>query len=165
MRAAVLTALCFVASLAVRGQTPAAARGVDALGAIVGIWQSDVSNGVSARSACAWTPQHAAVVCDQAVTTPQGEQHATNLYAYDPATAKYTYYGLNHAGDRIEPVALTIDGPIWIYGGQTAGSDGVTYRTVNDFSGSGFYTWRRESSRDGKTWTMLAQGRSERVSK
>ena len=154
------TAIAMAASMS--AQTPAPPRGVEALGAIVGVWQSDVTGGVSALSSCAWTPQHSAVVCDQTVMTPEGVQHATNLYEYDPATDRYAYYGVTHVGDTLSPVPLTIAGPIWTYGGQTAGPDGVTYRTINDFSGGSFYTWRRESSRDGKTWTVVAQGRSEK---
>ncbi|HKW02736.1 MAG TPA: serine hydrolase domain-containing protein [Vicinamibacterales bacterium] len=150
---------------ALRGEPrpPSQGPGANALGAIVGTWQSDVTNGTSARSACAWTPQHAAVVCDQTVTTPQGVQHATNLYSYDPASGRYVYYGLNRVGDVVNPVPLTIEGAIWTYGGQSAGPDGVTYRTINDFSAGTSYTWKRQSTRDGTTWTTIAEGRSTRV--
>lgn len=162
--AAACSVVIMTAAVSPAGPTSAGqGRGVDALGAIVGVWQSDVTNGVSSKSSCAWTPQHNAVVCDQAVTTPQGEQHTTNIYAFDPTANQYVFYSVNKPGDTLRPVALSISGSIWIYGGQTPDADGVTYRTVNDFTAGSSYTWRRESSRDGKTWTIVAQGRSERL--
>lgn len=147
--------------LASGGVVAAGGGGAAALQPIVGTWKSD-AGGVSAVSACAWTPQHLAVVCDQTIATPQGVRHATNLYTYDSTQNRYVYYGVNAAGQVVNPVPLAIDGNVWTYGGQ-AGPDGVIYRTINDFSAGSSYTWERQSSRDGKTWTRLAGGTSERV--
>jgi hypothetical protein len=54
--------------------------GVEALAAIVGTWQSDVVDGRSALSNCVWTPQHAAVLCEQTITSQAGVRHALNLF-------------------------------------------------------------------------------------
>ena len=57
---------------------------VEALGAIVGVWQSDTVGGVSALSNCAWTPEHGGVVCEQIITgLAGGARHALNLYTFD----------------------------------------------------------------------------------
>ena len=141
-----------------------AAHGADALAPIVGTWQSNVTNGRSARSSCAWTPVHTAVVCDQTITSPDGEQHATDLFTFDAATRKYVFYLLMHPGDAMQPVPLKIEGQQWIYGGDKPGPDGVTYRTVNDFAEApDAYSWTRQSSTDGRTWKTIAGGRSTRV--
>lgn len=140
----------------------AGSGGAAALQPIVGTWRNEGGT-VSAVSACEWTPQRLAVVCDQTITTPQGVRHATNLYAYDSAQNRYVYYGVNSVGQVVNPVPLTIQGAVWTYGGQQGGPDGVTYRTINDFSAASSYTWERQSSRDGKTWTTLAGGKSVRV--
>ena len=140
-----------------------AAQGVEALGAIVGVWQSDTTDGNSALSSCAWTPQRGAVLCEQTITTPGGERHALNLFTFNSTTGSYSFYVLGQPGDPMRPVALAIKGKIWIYGGQAPGPDGRTYRTVNDFSAPGSYTWRQESSSGGEQWTAGAHGQSRRV--
>ena len=133
------------------------------LSAIVGVWQSNAVNGVSARSNCAWSPDGAAVICEQAVTTPQGVQHALNFFMPDPRSGGFAFYVLNNPGDTIRPVPLTIDGAVWTYGGQHADPNGQTWRTINDFSKPGEYTWKAQVSADGKIWKTNAEGRSERV--
>jgi len=165
-RAAQLALLVTIATTNVHGAPAVPAdNGLEALNAIVGTWQSNVVDERSARSTCVWTPQHLAVICDQTISTPQGPRHATNLYTFNAEQKRYVYYGVNTAGQPIAPVPLSIDGVVWVYGGGEPSADGVTYRTVNDFSGKTFYTWQRQSSRDGKAWTTLTGGRAERVSK
>lgn len=138
--------------------------GVDALADIVGTWQSDTTNGTSALSACAWTPQRAGVVCDQTISTPNGVQHATDLFTFDRGAGRYVFYVLGRPGDAMSPVALAIDRHVWTYGGRERNANGVYTRTVNDFTQSGAYTWRVESSSDGVHWTEGLHGRSRRVS-
>jgi len=141
----------------------AAAQDATSLGALVGVWQSDTTNGVSAVSHCGWTPEHAGVVCEQTIRSPDGERRVLNVFTFDPAAKRFVFYAITHPGDALSPVALSIQGPIWIYGGVAAGANGVTYRTVNDFSKPGVYTWRSESSKDGREWTVGAHGRSRRL--
>ncbi|GEM_PF-2870128 len=147
---------------------PAAARtappqGLDALDAITGVWQSDTVDGVSARSQCAWTPGHLAVVCDQAIRTPSGDRADLNLFTFAAATGKYALYHLSPRGGPMQPVPLAIQGHIWTYGGDAPSQDGKWYRTINDFTAGTTYTWRAESSSDGTTWTVGAHGSSRRV--
>lgn len=137
--------------------------GVDALADIVGTWQSDTTNGTSALSACAWTPQRAGVLCDQTITSSNGEQHATDLFTFDHATRRYIFYVLGKPGDVMNPVPLAIDGHVWTYGGQQRNANGVYTRTVNDFTQSGVYTWRVESSTDGAHWSAGLHGLSRRI--
>jgi hypothetical protein len=137
--------------------------GVDALADIVGAWQSDTTNGTSALSICAWTPQRSGVVCDQTISTPRGEQHALDLFTLDRAAGKYVFYVLGRPGDAMNPVSLSIDRHVWIYGGQQRSPNGAFTRTVNDFTRSDAYTWRVESSTDGEHWAEGAHGQSRRI--
>lgn len=142
-----------------------AGRGVqdrDALHDIVGIWQSDTSDGVSARSACSASPQGDAVICEQRIATPTGSRHALNTFVVDPSNHRYVYYGINEPGSVIEPVPLTIMNHLWVYGGSRA-ADGKYYRTINDFSAVDSYVWRQETSTDSVHWTTGRHGRVVRV--
>ena len=141
----------------------ATAPGVDALGDIVGVWQSDTTNGTSALSSCAWTAQHGAVLCEQTITTPGGVRHALSLFTFDPGAGRFVFYTLGQPGDQMRPVALTIDRHIWIYGGQARDANGNWSRTVNDFTAKDSYSWRVESSTDGERWTPGIHGASKRV--
>jgi hypothetical protein len=138
-------------------------QGTEALGDIVGVWQSDTTNGASALSRCVWTPEHVAVLCDQSITLPTGTQRALNLFTFDSATNKYAFYVLTQPGKPMQPVPLSIKDHVWIYGGLTAGPDGRTSRTINDFSTPGSYKWRQESMAKGGAWTVGAHGHSRRV--
>ena len=149
------------------GATAVAAQSrpsLSALSDIVGVWQSDTTQGTSAVSQCVWTPQRGAVICEQAISSPQGARHAANFFTFDSATASYAFYVLTRPGATMVPVPLEIHDHVWIYGGKQSSPDGRYYRTVNDFHDSGSYTWRTETSADGKTWKPSgAHGRSKRV--
>lgn len=162
-----VVAACFGVCAISMGRPIAAqttATGVQALAAIVGVWQSDTSNGASARSSCVWTPQHGAVLCEQQIVAPDGPHTALNLFTLNRATGKYELYVVNQPGAPAYQVPFTIDGPIWIYGGDAVDATGTARRTVNDFSGSGAtYTWRQESRASGGEWKAGAGGKSRRV--
>jgi hypothetical protein len=136
---------------------------VEALAAIVGVWQSDTVGGVSALSNCAWTPEHGGVVCEQVITGPTGARHALNLYTFDAAEKRYVFYGLPRPGEPMTPVPLGIEGHIWTYSGKGPEAGGPMNRTINDFSTPGVYSWRQETSQDGKEWAVGRRGQSKRV--
>jgi hypothetical protein len=147
-----------------RWSAPRVDQDVEALGAIVGVWQSDTVGGVSALSNCAWTPEHGGVVCEQIITgLAGGARHALNLYTFDATEKRYVYYGLPRPGEAMAPVPLGIEGRVWTYGGRKPEGGGPMNRTINDFSAPGIYTWRQETSQDGKEWTVGRRGQSKRV--
>ena len=144
-------------------QKPGPASGAEPLGAIVGVWQSDVTQGVSARSSCEWSPQGNGVICDQTITTVAGVQRVMNFYTRNPKTGSFVFYVVPNPGDTLAPVPLTIKGAVWTYGGIAAGPSGRWFRTINDFSNDDEYSWRLEVSDDGKSWRAMNGGRSQRV--
>lgn len=140
--------------------TPAGAA--DPLQDIVGVWQSDTTDGIAARSSCDWTPRHLAVICDQRITFAQSPaKEVTNVFARDDSG--FVFYGIPHPGATLSPVPLSIARHVWIYGGSTHDAHGAFNRTVNDFTARDTYTWRAETSADGEHWTVVAHGRSTRV--
>jgi hypothetical protein len=154
--------IAFAGAPSLDAQRPTPAPGAEPLGAIVGEWQSDATQGVSARSGCDWSPQGTAVICDQAVTTMAGVQHVLNFFAR-AKNGSFVFYVVPNPGDTLRPVPLTINGPIWTYGGMSAGPNGQWFRTINDFSKRDEYSWRLETSDDGKSWRTTNGGRSQRV--
>ena len=171
MLALVTNTIILVASLAslagppqiVTTHLPHEASDVQALGALVGEWQTDTVDGVSARSSCAWTPRHGAVLCEQRIERKAGWSSALNLFTADSTDGAYALYVLSRSGDAMSPIPLVIRGRQWYYGGTAPSADGRFYRTVNDFSQTDVYTWRQETSADGKEWTAGIHGQSRRI--
>jgi hypothetical protein len=136
---------------------------VDGLGAIVGRWQSDVVDGRSVLSDCVWTPQRAAVLCEQTITASSGVRHVLNLFTFDAATSHYFLYVVPNPGASSAPVSIAIQGARWFYGGGLVAAGQRRVRTINDFSERDSYDWWTESSDDGEHWTRVTGGRSTRV--
>jgi hypothetical protein len=67
-------------------------QSADALGDLVGVWQSDTTNGASALSNCVWTPEHGAVLCEQKIRSHAGETRALNLFTFDPSRPQFVLY-------------------------------------------------------------------------
>lgn len=94
----------------------------------------------------------------------QGARHVVNVYAADAGSGRYYYYGIPQLGEAALPTALAIKDRVWIYGGKVAGQNGQFARTINDFSKTGGYTWRTETSMDGTHWTTVRGGSVKAVS-
>jgi hypothetical protein len=156
-------AIALAAASVLGAQKPTPAHGAEPLGAIVGVWQSDATQGVSAKSSCDWTPQGNGVICDQTITTVAGVQHAMNFFTRNQRTGSFVFYVVPNPGDPLAPVPLIINGAIWTYGGLAAGPGGRWFRTINDFSKGDDYNWRLETSDDGKSWRTTNGGRSQRI--
>jgi hypothetical protein len=156
-------AIALAAASVLGAQKPTPAHGAEPLGAIVGVWQSDATQGVSAKSSCDWTPQGNGVICDQTITTVAGVQHAMNFFTRNQKTGSFVFYVVPNPGDTLAPVPLIINGAIWTYGGLSAGPGGRWFRTINDFSKRDEYNWRLETSDDGKSWRTTNGGRSQRI--
>jgi hypothetical protein len=160
--AATFAAVTLALASGLAGQGPG---GVRALAPIVGEWQSDTTNGNSARSSCAWTPQGGAVLCEQTISTPNGVRRAQDLFVRDSAGSRYFLYVAQTPGDTLAPVPLAITGTTWTYGGTAAAPNGKWWRTINEFVAPDRYDWRLESSADGKSWTRVMGGTSRRVAR
>jgi hypothetical protein len=137
--------------------------GVAALAPIVGVWQSDTVNGISTVSNCTWTPQHSAVLCEQQISSSTAHRVALNLFTVRPEDGSYELYVVDRPGESAYQTHLRIDGSIWTYGDATVNAEGVSTRTINDFSEQVRYTWRQETRTTGGDWRVVRQGKCERL--
>ena len=105
------------------------------------------------------------MICEQTITSSQGALHVLNVYTTDVASGRHFYYGIPQPGESALPTVLEIKDRVWIYGGKVPGQNGQFVRTVNDFSRSGGYAWRTETSTDGASWTAVRGGNVKAIPK
>lgn len=121
---------------------------------------------VSGVSNCAWSPDHIFVICDQDVTSEDGPTRFLSIYAFDPKTSQFHFYGLSPSGDkpRTGDVEVTRNGEYWVYLSSTEiKGKTVQFRTTNVFHGTDHVEWWSEFSADGgKTWTKTGEGKEVR---
>jgi hypothetical protein len=121
------------------------------------------ANGVST---CAWSPDHVYVVCDQNIEADDGPLLLLSIYAFDPKTSKYHFYGMDRSGEqpRSGDLEISRNGDYWVYPGSAEiQGKTVQFRTTNEFHGKDAVEWRSEFSTDGgKTWTKTGEGKETR---
>src|SRR5664279_5582144 len=85
---------------------------------------------VTGVSNCAWSPDHVFVVCDQAIIAEGKPSRDLSVYAFDPESSTYHFYGLSPSGERPRTGEVTIsaDGARW------------EYQTTTDIKGCLLYT-------------------------
>ena len=167
-----LLVLCILTSALVAADKPTA----DVLNRWVGgRWVSDAhfvdteyskARTGSSVTTCAWSPEHVFVVCDQAVTDAGEAQAFLSIYAFDPKTSTYHFFGLSPEGGsaRLGDVTISNDGAHWEYLMKTEIKDKpVWFRTINQFKGNDQVDWWSEYSTDaGQHWTKTGGGLEKR---
>lgn len=117
-------------------------------------------------STCAWSPDHIFVVCDQDVKDNGTAMRFLSIYAFDPKTRTYHFYGLSPEGDRPRTgdVNISADGTHWEYVTKTEIKGKlVWFRTINQFKGNDQVDWWSEYSTDeGQRWTKTGGGTEKR---
>jgi hypothetical protein len=120
----------------------------------------------SSVTKCAWSPDHIFIVCDQAVKDSGEPLQFLSVYAFDPKTGMYHFFGLSPEGDRprTSDVSISADGAHWEYLMKTEIRDKpVWFRTINQFKGNDQVEWWTESSSDeGQHWTKTGEGSEKR---
>jgi len=121
---------------------------------------------VSGITACAWSPDHIFVVCDQAITANGQPDRALSIYAFDPEKSAYHMFGMSPAGERPRVTELTItpDHSRWEYLGKAdIKGKTVEFRTVNVFHDDDHVEWWSEySTDDGAHWVRTGEGKESR---
>ena len=132
------------------------------------LFETDYSNAGKANgvSTCDWSPDHVYVVCDQNIEADNGPLLLLSIYAFDPKTSQFHFYGLSRSGDRPRNGDLEIsqNGDNWVYlGSAEIKGKTVQFRTTNKFHGNDRIDWWSEWSADnGKTWTKSGAGTETR---
>jgi hypothetical protein len=119
---------------------------------------------LSSEANCAWSPNHGYMICDQMVERRDGKHNSLSVYTYDPGTKQYKFFGLDKDA-RPRTVILTWEGNTLTYPGEfDDNGKKVQMRTLNEVVSPEYYTYRTEFSLDdGKTWTVMNEGKSTRV--
>jgi len=117
-------------------------------------------------STCSWSPDHIFVVCDQDVKDNGTSMRFLSVYAFDPKTSTYHFFGLSPDGDRPRTgeVSISGDGTRWEYLTKTTIKEKpVWFRTINQFKGADQVDWWSEYSTDeGQHWTRTGGGKETR---
>ncbi len=120
----------------------------------------------SSVTTCSWSPDHIFVVCDQDVTDGGAALRFLSVYAFDPKTSTYHFYGLSPEGDRPRTgdVDISTDGARWEYLTKTEiKAKPVWFRTVNQFKDNDHVDWWSEYSTDDRRhWTKTGEGAESR---
>lgn len=120
----------------------------------------------SAITTCVWSPDHIFVVCDQDVKDNGTPLRFLSVYAFDPKTGIYHFFGLAPDGDqpRTGDVTISADGAHWEYLSKTTIKDKpVWFRTTNQFKSADRVDWWSQfTTDDGQHWTKTGEGSEKR---
>ena len=142
------------------------------LGYFVGNWRSEgemkpgpmgPGGKMSGNDKCKWMADGFFVTCNMAGTSPMGKMSGLGVMGYDSARKAYTWNGFNSMGEN-ESAAGTVDGKTWTYTNESVmGGKNVKGRyTIVELSPDS-YTFKLETSEDGKSWAPMMEGKATRV--
>jgi hypothetical protein len=145
---------------------------VEKLGYFVGAWTSTgyikaspASEGgdTAGRDACRWMPGKFFVGCMMMSESPMGRIQTEGIMGYDTEKKTYTWSSFDSTG-RHETATGKFEGGVWTWSGETKmGQKLVKSRyVVTDTTPEG-YTFRWETSSDGKNWNGMMQGKATKM--
>jgi Protein of unknown function (DUF1579) len=110
-------------------------------------------------SNCSWMPGGFFVVCNEDGSGPMGKMHGMGVLGFDSTGKAYTYNGFNSMGENEHATGMR-DGKTWTYNTESMmGGKMVKGRYTMVESSPTSYTFKMESSEDGKTWSGLMEGK------
>jgi hypothetical protein len=119
---------------------------------------------VTSSDSCEWFTGGFQVVCRGEGSGAMGKMSSLGVMAYSAADKAYTYYGIDNMGSS-ELAKGNKSGNNWTFT-STSSFAGQTFQsrfTIVEASPNE-YTFRWESSQDGKKWAVLMEGKSTKVS-
>ncbi len=165
------TALAMIIAGAAGAPATASAAPIDQLNRLTGTWQStgtfvdspyQKAGTATATTTCAWSNDHAFMICQQSVVMNGTPDSDLGIYTYDPAANVYRFDNV-HPSRTTSSTILVDDKSITYPFSFTDNGKSVVIRTLNVWQGANAYTWRTEFSTDnGATWTLMGSGKSQR---
>jgi hypothetical protein len=146
----------------------AADTAADKVGMWAGHWKMQVeikntpashAHTMSYESACAWTPNHGYVICDELASKPNGEkENPISIFAYSDAEKAFKHYTIDKNG-RADAPHTTVDGNTWTFRSEETGEKGqkVQIRSVFKFVSPAKVLATSEYSTDGQHWTLRSE--------
>lgn len=117
-----------------------------------------------ALTKCQWFEGGFQLICRGAGTGPTGQIYNLGIMGYNTDTQRYTYYGIDNAGNG-DLAHGQVSGTTWTWEGSwTLGDRNLKTRYVIEAKGPVTYDWKWEiESGDGKGWTLVASGTDTRT--
>jgi hypothetical protein len=108
---------------------------------------------------CAWFEGGFHLICDSDDTTPGGKMKSHSVYGYDVEKKQYVSFGVDSTGFG-GPGTARVEGSTWTFEASAPmGGKTFWFRSVVRLLTSTELTYRSLYSEDGKTWTLMVDGK------
>jgi hypothetical protein len=142
---------------------------VEKLGYFIGPWASagqmkesplGAAGATKGRAVCRWMPGRFFVGCMAESRGPMGAIQTETMMGYDAEKKVYSSWTFNSNG-TVETATGTLDNGTWTWASETKlGGKKVKSRYVVKDTAPESYSYRWETSPNGKTWTALLEGQA-----
>ena len=114
---------------------------------------------VQGRDLCRWMPGNFFVGCMMQTRGPMGMMQTQGIMGYDAEKKVYMWWSFDSLGQHETATGTLKDGTwTWMGESRVAGKTVKSRYTISDTKPDG-YSYRWESSPDGKKWTALMTGK------
>jgi hypothetical protein len=93
-----------------------------------------------------------------------GETRGMGILFYDRGEKAYTYWGIDSSGHR-ETSKGTVNGNNWIYTSDEKMASKTLHGRYSMTTSETSYTFKYETSEDGRNWTLVMEGKTARPPK
>jgi len=109
---------------------------------------------------CSWFDGGFQLVCKSTSKGPMGEMKGMYVLTWNPEEKKYVYFGFDSTG-MSGSARGTASGKVWTWKGEDKKGGKVIHSryTITEASPTS-YTFKWETSEDGKSWSTVAEGTS-----
>lgn len=173
---AVIVVLTLALALLALAQAPAAPKPTPEhkrLGYFVGTWTFEgeakafsywPAGKFTGTEHAEWFPGRFYVVTHSDAKGPGGPWKSMSIMGYNPEEKVYTYYAIESGTGIADVAKATVQGDTWIWNGDAkVGGRLMKLRyTLKEVSPTS-YTWKFESSPDGKTWAAVEEGKAAKT--
>jgi hypothetical protein len=119
----------------------------------------------SGRDMCGWMPGGFFMVCRMESQTPSGPIQVLGIMGYDSDKKAYTWASFNSMGMTETATGAVKDGT-WTWSNETkVGGKMMKTRYVMADTAPESYTFRWETSADGKTWNAVMEGKATKAAR
>jgi hypothetical protein len=176
--AVLLTSGLLAAALPVRAEekkmeAPRPAPEVKKLGYFFGTWNSEAevkpnsfmpAGHYTWTEKCDWYPGGFHLLCFTAGKGPAGGTRGMAILFYNREEKAYTYWGIDDSGHS-NASRGTVDGNNWTYTSDEKMAGKTFHGRYSLTASETSYTFKYETSEDGKNWTLVMEGKTKRPEK
>ncbi len=145
---------------------------VEKLGYFLGPWTSEgeirpgpmgAGGATQGRDICRWMPGKFFIGCMMESKSPMGLMQVQGIMGYDTEKKVYRWWSFNNLG-QYETATGTLQDGTWTWTGESKMGDKLfkTRYVISDTKPEG-YSFKFESSTDGKAWTPVMTGKTTKM--